>query len=346
MPGVSSPLADLIRDRYAIEREIGHGGMAVVYLARDLKHDRLVALKVLRPGLAASLGPERFLREIRLTARLEHPHILRLLDSGEAGGQLWFTMPYIGGETLRDRLAREVQLPVDEALRITREIALALEYAHQRGIVHRDMKPENILLFESHALATDFGIAKALGEAAGERLTETGLVVGTVAYMSPEQAAGGPVDARTDVYALGCVLYEMLAGEAPFAGPTGQAMIAKRLAGPPRALRILRPDAPPAVDAAIQRALAPASAARFASAGDFAGALADPLVAAPLSAPPPHRAPRPSGGGETVVVPTLRSIASPPLPVVRPRRTAAIVATVLVVLLILIALWFAVLPAR
>jgi serine/threonine protein kinase len=301
--GVSSPLADLLRDRYTIDHELGHGGMAVVYLARDLKHDRPVALKVLRPGMAASLGPERFLREIRLTARLEHPHILPLLDSGNAAGQLWYTMPYVRGETLRERMIREVQLPVDEAVHITREIALALDYAHRQGIVHRDIKPENILLCEGQALAADFGVAKALGEAAAERLTETGLIVGTAAYMSPEQAAAGLVDARTDIYALGCVLYEMLAGEAPLTGPTGQATLARRLAGPPPSLRIMRPDASAAVDAAMQRALAPLPDARFGSAGEFARALSQPLSAEPAAPPPGRRVSAPVTGSTAVVTP-------------------------------------------
>jgi serine/threonine-protein kinase len=337
--GVSSPLAEVLRDRYSIEHELGHGGMAVVYLAQDLRHDRWVALKVLRPGLVASLGPERFLREIQLTARLEHPHILPLLDSGNAGGQLWYAMPYIEGETLRERLLGQVQLPVAEAVRITREIALALEHAHGHGIVHRDIKPENILLCEGQALAADFGIAKALGEAAGERLTETGIVVGTAAYMSPEQAAGGAVDARTDIYALGCVLYEMLAGEPPFTGPTGRAMFAKRLAGPPPSLRITRPDAPPAVDAVIQRALAPAPGARFATAGELARALAEPLAPAPAPAaapaPQPHRVSRPVTPGATAVVP---SVAAGHRAATRRVRVAAVgIVAVLAVILMLLA---------
>jgi serine/threonine protein kinase len=276
MAGVSSVLADLLRDRYTIEHELGQGGMAVVYLAHDLDRRQAVALKVLRPGLVASLGPERFLREIRLTAQLDHPQILPLLDSGNVGGQLWFTMPYIEGETLRGRLSRELQLPVDEAVRITRDIADALDYAHGLGIAHRDIKPENILLSGARPLIADFGIAKALGEAAGSRLTETGLVIGTAAYMSPEQASGDPIDARTDIYSLGCVLYEMLAGEPLFAGPTGQAMIARRMAGAPRFLRIVRPDTPVAVDTALQRALSPEPEDRFATAAMFAGALAGP----------------------------------------------------------------------
>jgi serine/threonine-protein kinase len=299
---VSSLLADALRDRYVIEHDLGRGGMAVIYLAHDLKHDRFVALKVLRSGLAASLGPDRFLREIRLTAQLEHPHILRLLDSGNAGGQLWYTMPYIEGETLRERLSREVQLPVREAVRIAREVAQALHYAHQQGIVHRDIKPENVLLSGGYPLVADFGVAKALGQAAAHRLTETGLVVGTAAYMSPEQAAAGPVDARTDIYSLGCVLYEMLAGEIPFAEATGQAMIARRLAGPPRSLRILRPDVPPAVDAAMQRALAPAPSARYASAGELAGALADPVDATPQEGPPDEELPAKGAGRFALVV--------------------------------------------
>ena len=193
-----------LADRYALERELGRGGMATVYLASDLRHDRPVALKVLHPELAASLGPERFLREIKLAARLQHPHILTVLDSGEAGGRLWFTMPFVEGESLRDRLRRERQLPVDDALRIAREAAQALEYAHDHGAIHRDIKPENLLLTrDGNTLVADFGIARAMGGAPDEKLTETGLVVGTPAYMSPEQASGDRgLDARTDLYSL------------------------------------------------------------------------------------------------------------------------------------------------
>src|SRR5215216_321499 len=223
-----SPLTNALTGRYTIERELGRGGMATVYLARDLRHDRPVALKIMRPELAATLGPERFLREVRTTARLQHPHILPVLDSGETQGQLWYTMPYVRGESLRDRLRRESQLPVETALELARQIALALDCAHREGVVHRDLKPENILLSDGQALVADFGVAKAF-EAGGERLTETGLAVGTPIYMAPEQASGGVVDARSDIYTLGSVLYEMLAGEPPFSGPTAQAIIAHQL---------------------------------------------------------------------------------------------------------------------
>jgi serine/threonine-protein kinase len=334
MAGVSAPLADLLRDRYTIERELGQGGMAVVYRAWDLARQQPVALKVLRPGLVASLGPERFLREIRLTARLIHPRILSLLDSGNAAGQLWFTMPYIDGETLRERLNRDLRLPVDEAVRLAREIAEAVEHAHGHGIVHRDIKPENILLSEGRPLVADFGIAKALGEAAGSRLTETGLVIGTAAYMSPEQAAGDPIDARTDIYSLGCVLYEMLAGEPPFAGPTGHAMIARRMAGAPRNLRIVRPDASLEVDEALQRALAPEPEDRFESAAEFARALIEPAV---NEAVPPPRL-RPSGRVTEDATTVMVAERVEPKRPVSVHRTAVLVLVLLAVALLVFAI--------
>ena len=273
-----------LEDRYRLERELGRGGMAQVWLAHDLRHDRPVALKILRPELAVALGAERFLREIRLTARLQHPNILPVLDSGAAtlpdGTQLlWYTMPRVEGETLRARLAREHQLPVDQAVAITREIADALAGASRQGIVHRDVKPENILLGGGHALLADFGIAKLVaGDDGG--LTSTGLALGTPAYMSPEQAAGDPsVDARTDVYALGCVLYEMLVGEPPYTGPTAQVIAARRLMDPVPSAHRLREAVPPLVETALHRALAKVPADRFPDAGAFARALERPMPA-------------------------------------------------------------------
>src|SRR5499425_868700 len=273
----TAALAAGLRERYVLERALGRGGMATVYLAQDLKHDRSVALKVLLPELAASLGPDRFQREIKLVARLQHPHILTVHDSGETAGQLWFTMPYVEGESLRDRLRRERQLPVDDALRIAREAAQALQYAHQHGVIHRDIKPENLLLTDDgNTLVADFGIARGLqaGGGSDEKLTDTGLVVGTPAYMSPEQAAGDrTLDARSDIYSLASVLYEMLAGEPPFTGPTMQSMIVKRLTEPPPSVRGARPAVPEAVDQAIRKALAPLAADRFGSMTLFAQAL-------------------------------------------------------------------------
>ena len=259
--------------RYTLVRELGRGGMATVYLAEDLRHDRPVALKVLRPELAASMGPERFLREIRLTARLDHPHILPVLDSGTAAGLLWYTMPYVHGETLRDRLRREVQLPIETAVDLTRQVASALDYAHRGGVVHRDLKPENILVSDGQARVADFGVAKALSEGGEGKLTETGLAVGTPAYMSPEQASGGAVDVRSDIYALGCVLYEMLAGEPPFTGPTPQAITNKRMTDPVPSVRRVREVVPEAVEHSITRALAKVPADRFPTAAEFARAL-------------------------------------------------------------------------
>jgi eukaryotic-like serine/threonine-protein kinase len=274
MAELRAQVQEALGGSYALERELGRGGMAVVYLAQDLRHDRRVALKVLLPELAATLGPERFQREIRLAARLQHPHILTVHDSGDAAGRLWFTMPFVEGESLRDRLRRERQLPVDDALRIAREAAAALDYAHRHGVVHRDIKPENILLTaDGDTLVADFGIARALGGEDG--LTQTGLAIGTPAYMSPEQAAGDTaLDARTDLYSLASVLYEMLAGEAPWTGPTAQSIMAKRLSEPAPSVRAVRPTVPPAVDEAIRKALAPVAADRFATAAQFAAALA------------------------------------------------------------------------
>jgi eukaryotic-like serine/threonine-protein kinase len=274
-----------LADRYRLERELGRGGMATVYLAHDLRHDRSVALKLLHPDLAQALGPERFQREIKLAARLQHPHILTVHDSGDAAGNLWFTMPFVEGESLRDRLRREPQFPVDDALRIATDTARALEYAHQHDVIHRDIKPENLLLTkDGSTLVADFGIARALSEG-GDQLTQTGMSVGTPAYMSPEQAAGDRhLDARTDVYSLATVLYEMLAGEPPFTGPTVQAIIAKRMSGDVPRVRRVRPSVPEYVEQAITRALAPVAADRFPSAAEFARALL-PSVATPIATP-------------------------------------------------------------
>ena len=271
MPEVLAKLREALAGRYEIERELGRGGMATVYLARDVQHDRPVAVKVLHPDLAASLGAERFQREIKLAAGLQHPHILGVYDSGNADGNLWFTMPFVEGQSLRDRLNREGQLPINEAVRICREAALALDFAHRHGAVHRDIKPDNILLIDGQAMVADFGIARAIGASGGESLTQTGMSVGTAGYMSPEQATGeSRIDARTDVYALGCVLYEMLAGEPPFTGPTAQAVIARAITETPRPLTSVRQAITPKLANAVSRALAKAPADRPATAGEFA----------------------------------------------------------------------------
>ena len=270
-----SRLAAALADRYRIDREIGAGGMATVYLAQDLKHDRRVAMKVLRPELAAVIGAERFLAEIKTTANLQHSHILPLHDSGSIDGFLFYVMPYVEGESLRDRLNREHQLPVGDAVRLATEVASALDYAHRHGVVHRDIKPENILLHDGSALVADFGIALAVSTA-GSRMTESGMSLGTPNYMSPEQAMGErEITPRTDVYALGCVTYEMLIGEPPFTGPTAQAIVARVMTEEPRGLTIQRKSIPPHVEAAILTALSKLPADRFASAAEFASALND-----------------------------------------------------------------------
>jgi len=275
-------------DRYLVERELGEGGMALVYLARDLRHDRAVALKVLRPELSAVIGAERFLNEVRVTANLQHAHILPLFDSGSAEGLLYYVMPYVEGETLRSRLSRERQLSIGEAVRLTSQISSALDYAHRRGVLHRDIKPENILLHEGQALVADFGIALALRHAGGNRLTGTGLTVGTPQYMSPEQATGDrELDSRSDLYSLAAVLYEMLAGEPPFTGPTVQSILTKLVTENPRPLREIRDTIPPALEATLQQALARLPADRFTGAAEFAEALARvPLTPTPTQTVP------------------------------------------------------------
>ncbi|MGH7497422.1 MAG: serine/threonine-protein kinase, partial [Gemmatimonadales bacterium] len=297
---------------YTLERELGRGGMATVFLATDLKHERPVAFKVLHGELAQTLGPDRFQREIKLAARLQHPHILTVYDSGETAGQLWFTMPFVDGETLRDRLRRERQLSLPDALRITRQSAEALQYAHEHGVIHRDIKPENLLLTkDGNTLVADFGVARALG-AVDDHLTQTGMSVGTPAYMSPEQAAGdSELDARTDIYSLASVLYEMLAGEQPYIGPTMQSILMKRLTDPVPSVRRLRPNVPEAVDETIRMALSPVPADRQATAAEFGKALdveagqTSGATAIVRPAPRPRRGLRPALAGTALIVAAL-----------------------------------------
>jgi serine/threonine-protein kinase len=290
---VAGALSSALTGQYRVERELGTGGMATVYLAEDVRHRRKVALKVLKPDLAHALGPERFLREIETTAALHHPHILPLYDSGEANGFLYYVMPYVEGESLRDRLTREKQLPIDDALQITREVSDALSYAHSRGVVHRDIKPENIMLEGGHAVVADFGIARAVSAAGTESLTQTGTSIGTPAYMSPEQAAGSSdVDGRSDLYSLGCVVYEMLAGQPPFTGPTVESIVHQHMIVDPRPITQIRPAVPAAIAGVLQRALAKNPADRFSPVAQFADALRTGTASAssaPASAPRRNR---------------------------------------------------------
>src|SRR5688572_18163880 len=267
-------LSSALAASYRIDREIGAGGMATVYVAQDVRHDRKVAIKVLHPELSAVIGADRFLAEIKTTAALQHPHILPLFDSGSADGLLFYVMPFVDGETLRAKLSREKQLPISDAVRITREVANALDYAHRRGVIHRDIKPENILLHEGQALVADFGIALAVQSAGGQRMTQTGLSLGTPQYMSPEQAMGErQIDARADQYALAAVTYEMLCGEPPFTGPSVQAIVARVLSEEPRPITTQRRAVPPEVEGAVLRGLEKLPADRFASVAEFAATL-------------------------------------------------------------------------
>ena len=283
MPDTVERLAKALPDEYAVQRELGRGGMAIVFLAEDVKHHRLVAIKVLRPEVSQHLGAERFLREIEIASQLQHPHILPLFDSGESQGVLYYVMPFVEGESLRERLKRERQLPLGDALRIASDVADALSYAHSRGIVHRDIKPENILLAGEEAIVADFGIARAVSVAAGDRLTESGIAVGTPYYMSPEQAdPGGNLDGRSDVYSLGCVLYEMLVGEPPYTGPDVHAVLARHMAASVPSIRVSRETVPVPVEEAVRQALAKVPADRFRTAGQFAAALRDPAFTSQL----------------------------------------------------------------
>jgi serine/threonine protein kinase/tetratricopeptide (TPR) repeat protein len=304
-------LKPALTERYRVEREIGRGGMATVFLAQDLKHDRPVALKVLHPELAAMLGPERFLREIKVAARLNHPHIVPLHDSGQADGLLYYVMPFVDGESLRSRITRMKQLPVDDALEIARDVAAALDYAHRQQVVHRDIKPENVMLHEGEALVTDFGIAKAVSVAGGESITQTGLAVGTPAYMSPEQAAGeSDPDGRSDIYSLGCVLYEMLSGTAPFSAPTPQAMMTRRFTEEAPSVRAARPAVPDFVDQAVSRAMAPVPADRFATGAQFAQALTGHGVTTPPGSAPVSATAQ-AAGKSIAVLPFVNMSADP-----------------------------------
>jgi serine/threonine protein kinase/Flp pilus assembly protein TadD len=275
-------LESALSNRYRLDRELGRGGMATVFLAVDLRHERKVALKVLHPELSSALGSDRFLREIKLAARLNHPHIVPLFDSGEAGGFLYYVMPVVEGESLRDRLLRDGKIPLEQALNLVRGIASALDYAHRQDIVHRDIKPENVMLQDGEAMVMDFGIAKALSIAAGDTLTQAGMMIGTPAYVSPEQAAGeNLIDGRSDQYSLGCVLYEMLSGKKPFTGPTAQAVLSKRFSDPVPSIRAAYPEATEYMETAVLRALSKEASERFSTTMDFAKA----LVASHLTTP-------------------------------------------------------------
>jgi serine/threonine-protein kinase len=301
-------LAEALGDRYRVERELGSGGMAVVFLAEDLKHHRPVAIKLLRPELAAVVGSERFLREIQLAATLQHPHILPLYDSGQAGGLLYYVMPFAEGESLRQLLARESPLGLDDALRIAREVGSALEYAHQHGVIHRDIKPANIMLSAGQAVVADFGIARAVSAAGTEQLTSSGMVVGTPQYMSPEQAGAGSVDGRADQYSLACTLYEMLIGQPPFTGPTAHVVLARHSLEAVPGLRIVRDTVPVGVEAAIMKAMAKMPADRFASMAQFLDALAAPRHETIPSAPPNERPGRAASRGRRALVAVASSV--------------------------------------
>ena len=267
-------LQEVLGDRYRVERELGRGGMAVVLLAQDIRHQRPVAIKVFRADVGDATGAERFKREIRLLARLQHPHILPLYDSGTTGGTSYFVTAFVEGESLRQRLRREPQLPIDEAVRLATETAGALDYAHQHDVVHRDIKPENILLQNGHAVVADFGIARVMRRTGAEWTTAAGMAVGSPAYMSPEQASGErQIDGRSDIYSLASVVFEMISGQAPFTGPTAQSIIAQRMTIPPRPIRSLRPEVPSGLEAAIAKALERAPADRFRTAAEFGAAL-------------------------------------------------------------------------
>ncbi|MGH7555570.1 MAG: serine/threonine-protein kinase, partial [Longimicrobiales bacterium] len=314
-------LTSALGDRYRVERVLGRGGMAIVFLAEDLKHHRKVALKILKPELAHDLGTHRFLQEIATAAQLAHPHILPLHDSGEADGFLYYVMPFVEGESLRSRLTRERRIAVDDALRIAREVADALDYAHSRGVIHRDIKPENILLEAGHAVVSDFGIARAMRAAGGEDLAEAAIALGTPAYMSPEQIQGDPgLDGRSDVYSLGCVLYEMLAGVAPFGGTEIEGVLDQHLESTPRAI----PNLPDAVMGTVQRALAKSAAERFPTALEFEKALEIRGWTPPPATPPWRR--RATVGvavlaGAALVAPTIVERVRPPVP-----RAASVIA--------------------
>lgn len=304
MSDIVDRLNSALAGRYLIESEIGRGGMATVFLATDPKHNRKVALKVLHPELAATVGHERFLREIEIVAGLTHPRILTLIDSGEANGLLYYVMPFIEGETLAQRLERERQLPVEESLRIARDVAEALHYAHEKGVVHRDVKPSNIMFEAGHAVISDFGVARAVGVAGGGDATATGLAVGTPKYMSPEQAAGGEADGRADVYALGCVLWQMLAGHAPFEGETPQAILAQKMSDTTPSLRVRRSSVAPEIEGVVAKAMASTPADRFQTAAELQRALAAPETAQ-LRKPPRRR----TGAARTAVAIALVAIA-------------------------------------